>query len=229
MSQIQNKNQRGFTLIEMIGVLAIIAILVGAVAPRIFEAIEDSKVTSASSLVKSLQSSVSKYYSDMGTLLPLSNINNNNTTIRTQGEDGAGNDTQRHLASALEHTKSSSQNQGVWPKFRGPYIDAFQTNNPPLGSSMRLASFPAASVGAAASSTIETNFDLNGDGTNDLVTGSQIVSIVISGVGAREWGKFDALFDANVIQGLTESDRQSRGRIKYDATNQEMRVYIAHK
>ena len=59
------KTQRGFTLIEMIGVLAIIAILVGAVAPRIFEAIEDSKITSSSSLVKSLQSSVSKYYSDI--------------------------------------------------------------------------------------------------------------------------------------------------------------------
>ena len=61
----------GFTLIEMIGVLAIIAILVAAVAPRIFDAISDSKITSATTSIKSLQSAVAKYYADVGTLYPL--------------------------------------------------------------------------------------------------------------------------------------------------------------
>jgi prepilin-type N-terminal cleavage/methylation domain-containing protein len=223
------KNQNGFTLIEMIGVLAIIAILVGAVAPRIFEAIEDSKITSSSSLVKSLQSSVSKYYSDMGTLLSIANIGNNDASIRTQGEDGAGNDTQRHLASALTHTKTSTQNQGFWPKFRGPYLESFETSNPPIGTSMRISTMPVANVGAASDNSSEINFDLSGEGTNDFVAGSEIVALVIEGVGAREWEKFDAMFDANVIQGLSEANRQARGRIKFNPGTSTMRVYIAHK
>lgn len=52
----------GFTLIEMIGVLAIIGILSAAVAPKVIEAIRDAKVTSAISSVNAARTATLSFY-----------------------------------------------------------------------------------------------------------------------------------------------------------------------
>ncbi len=54
--------QAGFTLIEMIGVLAIIGILSAAVAPKVIEAIRDAKVTSAISSINAARTATLQYY-----------------------------------------------------------------------------------------------------------------------------------------------------------------------
>lgn len=69
----------GFTLIEMIGVLAIIGILSAAVAPKVIEAIRDAKVTSAISSVNAARTATLQYYAKYdtlpidGTLTPINN------------------------------------------------------------------------------------------------------------------------------------------------------------
>ncbi|PCI09352.1 MAG: hypothetical protein COB77_00085 [Gammaproteobacteria bacterium] len=58
--------QSGFTLMEMIGVMAIIAILASAATPKIFDAIEDGKVTAYLAEANSLKLAAANYYKDTG-------------------------------------------------------------------------------------------------------------------------------------------------------------------
>lgn len=60
------RTQKGFTLIEMIGVMAVIAILAAVATPKIFEAIDDAKVSSYIQEVNTLKQAVAKYYKDTG-------------------------------------------------------------------------------------------------------------------------------------------------------------------
>lgn len=58
------KNREAFTLVEMIGVLAIIATLAGVLLPRVFQAITDSQVNSVAQTVGSMKTAISKFYAD---------------------------------------------------------------------------------------------------------------------------------------------------------------------
>ena len=59
------KNQ-GFTLMEMIGVMAVIAILASVSTPAIIEAIRNAKITSFVEDVNTIRSSVASFYKDTG-------------------------------------------------------------------------------------------------------------------------------------------------------------------
>jgi prepilin-type N-terminal cleavage/methylation domain-containing protein len=62
MKQIlRNKSHGAFTLIEMIGVLAIVGILAAVVAPRVTEALRDGRVSSALATVQAIKSASDRY------------------------------------------------------------------------------------------------------------------------------------------------------------------------
>lgn len=60
------REEKGFTLVELITVVAIIAILGAVVAPNIIKAIEGSRVVAAISDVKIIKNAALAYYADTG-------------------------------------------------------------------------------------------------------------------------------------------------------------------
>jgi len=61
MRNIKVNSSKAFSLIEMIGVLAIIGILASVVAPKVFDAIRDAKITGAVGVLQTVKSSATDY------------------------------------------------------------------------------------------------------------------------------------------------------------------------
>lgn len=61
--------QRAFTLIEILGVLAIVSVLAGVLVPRVFGAISSARVNATVQSVDSLRGAVYDYFRDEGAFL----------------------------------------------------------------------------------------------------------------------------------------------------------------
>lgn len=60
------RTRRGFTLIELIVVMAIVALLVGIAAPRYFQSVERAKVNGLHSSLAVMRDALDKYAADKG-------------------------------------------------------------------------------------------------------------------------------------------------------------------
>ena len=66
------KDQRGFTLIEMIVVVIILGLLAGLVGPRLFGRVGQSKIVAARAQIELLGAALDQYSLDVGTYPPSS-------------------------------------------------------------------------------------------------------------------------------------------------------------
>ena len=73
-SQAGNRSNKGFTLIEMIGVLAVIAILAAVLIPKVFQAINDSRVNNAAMSCQTVKTAIIDHFAKFGSLLSSNGI-----------------------------------------------------------------------------------------------------------------------------------------------------------
>ena len=65
---LKKKETQAFTLIEMIGVLAVIAILAALLIPKIFEAINNSRINNAAMSCQTVKTSIADHYAKFGSI-----------------------------------------------------------------------------------------------------------------------------------------------------------------
>lgn len=218
-------SQCGMTIIEMIGVLGVIGVLAAVILPKVFQVIAESKVEGLVKAAQTYEAAVTKYYSDVGTILPL------NQAGIPQVENSGNSNNPASLAARL--TLSDSNNlvltTNLWPKFKGPYLQMFDTQRPPeIGTSMYLPTSQAVSEKTPVTSQ-NMGWDLNGyDGLSDLKSGSYVVFLKLEGIGEEDFLMLDKIVDPLIGQNILQ--RTLRGRAKWDpANNGTLYLYLANR
>lgn len=187
-TQIQpSLRSRGFTLIEMIGVLAVIAILAALLVPKIFEAINNARVNNAAVSYNTAKTALADHYAKFGTLL-----SSNGVPIV------AGQNQSTNLDKVLVA-------EGFMDK---PFIVKIGD-----GLQNRVEVVPAVTAATAVDGN-NAAFDLDGSGVaaNDAA-GSVVVWGVIYGVAAGDAKDLNDRIDGATL-GVTTGD-DLKGRVKY--------------
>lgn len=132
--------QRGFTLIEVLVVAAIIGVLAGVLVPMIFDRVEEAKVARAEADVKNIASSILLFHRDTGTW-PYANTNAaprqyyerlDSSNAREPGFSGASWPS-GEFDTFYNHLTVNTRN---YPSWRGPYLERVEAD--PWGNQYRM-------------------------------------------------------------------------------------------
>ncbi|MBI3871426.1 MAG: prepilin-type N-terminal cleavage/methylation domain-containing protein [Verrucomicrobia bacterium] len=209
----QIKSRAGFTLIEMIGVIAIIAILAAVLVPKVMNAIARSKVSGTSLVFNALKTAVADYYSRSNSF-PLRSGTGAADTATPTGRFDAD------LVAA-----------GFIDKLVGVPIGSTATTGAlTTRTHVRvLAAVAAAAVNPTAAAGGD-NFDLDSNAaTADFTAGQNVVSLMIPQVAIADAIVLNSIIDGVVNSG-TAADRV--GRCIYSAAaagTVTVYIYLAHQ
>ncbi len=197
-----NNRRRGFTLIEMVGVLAVIAILAALLIPKIFAAINESRLNNAVTSYNSVKSAAMMYFGKYGVF----------------GIQGGG----QLTTNSYNWDATVLLPEGLVEK---PFLTKVGTNN-------FVAVVPCSNAGAAVTAAADGTFALAGGTTNTAGSGQWVVEAVFQGVASDDAAQLAQRIDGPNPIFTSSSSNHLSGRVKYDfggANMGDVYVYIAHK
>ena len=201
----------GFTLIEMIGVLAIIGILAGVLAPKIFDAVARSKINSTAVSYNSVKTSTVDYFAK-------------NSTFPLRSGTGAAD-----TATPTGRFDADLLNGGFVEKFFSCAIGSQLTAGAlTTRTHMRSQTAVVAAVPVITATVGGNNFNLDGVAAADFTAAMTVVSVVIPGVSIT-----DAIALNKIIDGVTNvgAAQDVTGRCMYStpvANIVTIYIYVAH-
>lgn len=196
----------GFTLVEMIGVLAIIAVLASMLLPRVFAAINDARVNSAAIALNAAKSAAMTYF----------------------GKFGRFGDVNGNVIDDLTHTNAVRWDQEVL--LRGGYLErTFSTRI----SDIAYVTLTNCVAGSTDPTGANDAYDLDGLGSpnNDASGGRVVVQAFLENVGLDDARELNRKID--VEESLAaDAVVSNKGRVKFNMTGAQtgtVKVYIAHR
>ncbi len=213
----QKQSQRAFTLVEMIGVLAIIAILASLLIPRVFQAIGDSKISNSASTCNSVKAAVNEYYGRYGLIAGAKGVS---LSLPNDGDIFDDWDLKVLVAEGFAEKPFS---------VRIGNGNIGSVNN---GSRLRVINISANTTNTAASDLDEGAYNLDGASTTNDISGMLLVEAVIKDVDAQDAKDLNDRLDGAVLGATNVNSADLVGRVKYPAhTNgkTDVHVYMAHR
>jgi type II secretory pathway pseudopilin PulG len=215
----KTKRALGFTLVELIGVMAVIAILSAMLIPKIFDAINRARIEHAAAAVNTIRTAVASHYTKFGAF-----ADSTGTFFTPTGVAGA----QSTDAGAFD-TLVLMKDRMIDKRFGVKLGDQLDTNL------VRVRVIEAAATTADITAA-SANYDFDGVSTLvDTNNGSLVVEAVITGVNGNDAKELKEMIDGNDLTNPTPAigAAATLGRVKYPAIatgeTGTVLVYIYHR
>ncbi|HEX3728899.1 MAG TPA: prepilin-type N-terminal cleavage/methylation domain-containing protein [Opitutaceae bacterium] len=215
------RSRAGFSLIEMIGVLAIIAILAVAIVPRVFATISNSRLTSTVGSVNSIQSAVADFASKYGTL-PVTNANSRIDDLLMS----SGYLDNRFKVKVGTQPPNPSVAGAAWTYNAGTWTAAGGASQNGQSRIICLAS------NATSPSTANgANYHL--DGTTSLPAGAFVTSVVLANVTGAQAQAISLAIDGDALSAANATTADAAGKVVYNTPNGQnlttVYIYLAQQ
>ncbi len=202
-NSIYRRTRAAFTLIEMIGVLAVIAILASLLVPKIFTAINDARINSTAVSYNTVKTAIMDHYAKYGSL-----ANNAGTPISIP------------LTNGFDKVLVT---EGFLDK---PF--AVKLGDGTTNTTIQLVAGLLATNSVTAANSA---YDLDGSGTtgNDA-GGSAVVQAIIANVSEADARELSLLIDGPTMSTAAVGADDTAGRVKYaSAATTTVYVYVTHR